>query len=100
MIQALASLGHEGMSPRKYRAGYCGRIGRSGADCRCGPQSNSERTGLFCSIPTIGDSHRGEVAETYVEGILAVVEMLGQKKGRTSQGRSFEVRVGRKFKNP
>lgn len=41
----------------------------------------------FCVFPTIGGSHRGEVFETYVEGILAVVEMLGRKKGRTSQGR-------------
>lgn len=43
----------------------------------------------FCIFPTIGDSHRGEMVLTYVEGILAVVEMLGRKKGRSSQWKEF-----------
>lgn len=37
---------------------------------------------MFAKFPTIGGSHRGEVIETYEEGILAVVEMLGRRRSK------------------
>ena len=37
---------------------------------------------MFANFHTVGGSHRGEFGETYEEGILAVVEMLGRRRSR------------------
>lgn len=44
-------------------------------------QQRKDRT-MFAKFPTIGGPHQGEVVETYEEGILAVVEMLGRKRSK------------------